>query len=94
MIPKYRDSLNFVYGSIAGVIGTALLYPTYLLKRVLQANSGKDFQIGVYVKDMYARQGIRAFYQGMSMTFLKVVPYQGLLFWGNEKLKYLIGYYN
>lgn len=36
---KYRSIANFTMGSIAGVIGTFLLYPTYMMKRVLQANS-------------------------------------------------------
>lgn len=31
--------MNFVYGSLAGAIGTTILYPTYLIKRVFQANS-------------------------------------------------------
>jgi len=39
MIPKYRDGLNFIFGSMAGLFGTVLLYPSHMLKRVLQANS-------------------------------------------------------
>jgi hypothetical protein len=39
MIPEYRDILNFLYGAISGVIGTTLLYPTHMIKRVFQANS-------------------------------------------------------
>lgn len=39
MVDRYRSQLNFVYGSLSGVIGTCLLYPTHLIKRVLQANS-------------------------------------------------------
>lgn len=36
---KYTSLLNFLYGSTAGMVGTTLLYPTYMTKRVLQANS-------------------------------------------------------
>ena len=36
---KYHGLVNFCYGSFAGILGTTLLYPTYMLKRVLQANS-------------------------------------------------------
>lgn len=39
MVPKHRDTLNFVYGSFAGLFGTILLYPSHMIKRVLQANS-------------------------------------------------------
>lgn len=41
MIPEYKSQLNFIFGSFAGVLGTTILYPTYLLKRVFQANSNK-----------------------------------------------------
>ena len=36
---KYKSKMNFIYGSLSGVLGTVLLYPTYLIKRVFQANS-------------------------------------------------------
>jgi hypothetical protein len=91
MIPKYRTYLNFIYGSLSGVMGTVLLYPTYMLKRVLQANNS-DFKIIPYLKEAYSRLGITGFYKGMSMTLIKVIPYQGILFACNEKLKVLFKY--
>lgn len=39
MVPEYKGVLNFAYGSLSGIIGTTLLYPTHLIKRVFQANS-------------------------------------------------------
>jgi solute carrier family 25 phosphate transporter 23/24/25/41 len=39
MVPEYRAVLNFIFGAVSGVIGTTLLYPTHLIKRVFQANS-------------------------------------------------------
>ena len=38
MVDNYKNTLNFIYGSSSGLIGTVLLYPSYLIKRVLQAN--------------------------------------------------------
>lgn len=38
MIDSYRNSLNFTYGCLSGLVGTVLLYPSYLIKRILQAN--------------------------------------------------------
>lgn len=35
---KYQSMINFVNGSLASLIGTSILYPTYMIKRVLQAN--------------------------------------------------------
>jgi hypothetical protein len=92
MIPEYRSSLNFIYGSFSGVFGTVALYPTYMIKRVLQANNDKNFSLFAYMADLHKRQGIQGFYKGMSMTLIKVIPYQGILFWCNEKLKILMKY--
>jgi hypothetical protein len=39
MFEQHRSKLNFVYGSLSGVIATTILYPTHLIKRVFQANS-------------------------------------------------------
>jgi hypothetical protein len=92
MFPKYASKLNFIYGALSGVIGTVILYPTYMIKRVLQANNDKNFTLFKYSKDLLARQGIGGFYQGMSMSLAKVIPFQGILFWCNERLKILFKY--
>lgn len=39
-------------------------------------------------------EGIKGFYKGLSITYIKVIPYQGLLFWCNERLKIMLGYEN
>ena len=36
---KSKNLLNLIYGSLSGIIGTFIMYPCYLVKRVLQANS-------------------------------------------------------
>lgn len=94
MIPKYKNTLTFIYGSFSGVFGTMILYPTYMIKRVLQANNDKNFSLFNYTKDLIKRQGFQGLYLGMSMTLIKVIPYQGLLFWANEKIKILLKYEN
>lgn len=39
MINKYKNYCNLIYGSLAGIIGTMIMYPFYMVKRVFQANS-------------------------------------------------------
>lgn len=92
MVPEYKNTLNFLYGSLSGVLGTVVLYPTYMIKRVLQANTDKNFKLFAYSKDLIKRQGLQGFYLGMSMTLVKVIPYQGILFLCNEQLKILLKY--
>jgi solute carrier family 25 thiamine pyrophosphate transporter 19 len=91
MIPEYRSILNFIFGAISGIIGTTLLYPTHLIKRVFQANN-KDIKIIPWIRETINTQGIKGIYKGMSVTYLKIIPYQGILFCTNEKLKYIFGY--
>jgi hypothetical protein len=45
-----------------------------------------------YIKNTINNQGIKGLYKGMSITYIKIIPYQGLLFSTNEKLKLLLGY--
>jgi hypothetical protein len=45
-----------------------------------------------YLKELYSRQGIKGFYQGMSMSLVKIVPYNGLIFLINDYLKVLMKY--
>jgi hypothetical protein len=91
MIEKYRNTLNYIYGSGSGVIATVLLYPTYMLKRVLQSSDSKSKLLPIF-KDIWLKDGFKGFYKGLSMTILKTAPYQGFLFWSNEKFKKLIKY--
>jgi hypothetical protein len=92
IIPQYKSALLFIYGSFSGVLGTILLYPSYMIKRVLQANNDKSFSLMSYITSQLRTQGVKGFYLGMSMTLIKIIPYQGILFWTNEKIKVLLKY--
>lgn len=91
MVDKYRNTLNYLYGSGSGVLATIALYPSYMLKRVLQSS---DTQRGVtsFISEILKKDGFRGFYKGLSMTLLKTAPYQGFLFWSNEKFKKILKY--
>ena len=91
MIENYRNTLNYIYGSTSGVLATIALYPSYLLKRVLQSSDSKK-SLNQFMRDIYVNDGFKGFYKGLSMTLLKTAPYQGFLFWANEKFKRLVKY--
>jgi hypothetical protein len=55
---------------------------------------GNDLKVFKFVSHLVKRDGILGLYKGMSVTLLKIVLYQGILFWTNEKLKFLLGYYD
>jgi len=52
----------------------------------------KNLSIIQYIKNTINNQGIKGLYKGMSITYIKIIPYQGLLFSTNEKLKLFLGY--
>jgi hypothetical protein len=54
---------------------------------------GNELRVLSFVKDLVRRDGITGLYKGMSVTLVKIVFYQGILFWTNEKLKFFLGYY-
>lgn len=91
MNENYKNSLNYFYGSLSGVIGTTILYPTYLLKRVLQT-SNNNLSIRSHCKSIYKKQKIFGFYRGLLTCYIKVIPYQGFLFWSNERFKKVLNY--
>ena len=91
MVEKYRNTLNYMFGSSSAIIATIALYPSYLLKRVLQSSDSKK-SLSQFMKEIYFNDGFKGFYKGLSMTLLKTAPYQGFLFWSNEKFKRLLKY--
>jgi len=52
----------------------------------------KMLTISEYIKKTLREQGIRGMYKGLSIAYLKAIPYQGLLFYTNEKLKIYLKY--
>jgi hypothetical protein len=101
MVPQYRNYLNFIFGALSGIVGTSILYPTHMLKRVFQANSkyygltvvdDKDLTVYNFVKNTIRNEGVKGLYRGLGITYIKIIPYQGLLFWSNERLKVMFGY--
>jgi hypothetical protein len=91
MNERYKNTLNYIFGSLSGVIGTTILYPTYLMKRVLQTSTLK-ITIRQHFYHINSTQGFFGFYKGLGTCYLKVIPYQGFLFWSNEKFKKIIKY--
>jgi hypothetical protein len=103
MINKYKTYLNLFYGSFSGTFGLLFVYPLYIYRRVYQANckyifsnnnftnffdlAGKKINFLSFVKDSIKKKGVSGVYLGMSMSLLRIGPYNGLIFLFNEKLK-------
>jgi membrane protein CcdC involved in cytochrome C biogenesis len=48
--------------------------------------------MSIWIKNILKTEGYRGLYKGMSIAFCKIIPYQGILFMTNEKLKSVLGY--
>ncbi|EQC34172.1 hypothetical protein SDRG_08380 [Saprolegnia diclina VS20] len=85
-IVRHDHTLSWVWysgsGAIAGVVATVATYPLDLCRTVL-ASQGvpKVFpNMRSFASHMYATQGPRGFFQGLSPTVLQIAPYMGLSF--------------
>ncbi|XP_050233819.1 calcium-dependent mitochondrial ATP-magnesium/phosphate carrier protein 3-like [Mercurialis annua] len=68
-------------GGVAGAIAQTTIYPMDLVKTRLQTyscESGKIPNVGAMSRDIWVREGPRAFYRGLIPSLLGIVPYAGI----------------
>lgn len=84
--------LKFICGFVAGICGQTAAYPLDVVRRRMQVDS-IALHIPVYssvwsaLKDIYACQGARGLYIGISINYLKVAPATAISFVTYEFLK-------
>lgn len=82
---------NLVFGGLAGCGAVTITYPTDLLRRKRQVQiilqETKDLSFFGLIRNTYQKEGIRAFYKGLAVTYYKVIPSTALAFAMNEFLK-------
>lgn len=88
---KYTNS--FIAGGLAGSTAVSITYPTDIIRRRIQLQ-GFHHSVPKYssildtIQKMYQREGqIRAFYQGMPITIIKLFPTMAVHFYCIEILK-------
>lgn len=45
-----------------------------------------------YLYNIAKTEGFSGFYKGLSLSYIKIIPYNGILFALNEKLRNLLNY--
>ncbi|XP_068455038.1 calcium-binding mitochondrial carrier protein SCaMC-2-A [Clinocottus analis] len=83
LIGSERGTLSigerFVAGSLAGVIAQSTIYPMEVLKtRLALRTTGQFSGISDCAKQIFRREGLRAFYKGYVPNMLGIVPYAGI----------------
>lgn len=72
-------------GAMAGVGYNTLFFPADTIKSRMQTNASEANFSGV-VRDMWQRQGFRAFFKGWGITVARAAPSNALIFWVYESL--------
>ena len=83
----YVTYWNLALGATAGTFAVTITYPTDLTRRLLQLNGtpGHNYSGIVDVfKTLYKNEGIKGFYKGLMVTYMKVAPMTAILFYTNE----------
>ncbi|RID42637.1 hypothetical protein BRARA_J02508 [Brassica rapa] len=73
-------------GGMAGAVAQTAIYPMDLVKTRLQT-CGKAPELWKLTKDIWVREGPRAFYKGLFPSLLGIVPYAGIDLAAYETLK-------
>ncbi|KAK2662169.1 hypothetical protein Ddye_000743 [Dipteronia dyeriana] len=77
-------------GGIAGAVAQAAIYPMDLVKTRLQTfdcGGGRAPRLGTLTKDIWVKEGPRAFYKGLLPSLLGIIPYAGIDLAAYETLK-------
>ncbi|CAI2176923.1 15971_t:CDS:2, partial [Funneliformis geosporum] len=79
----------FLSGAICGTTATVITYPFDLLRTRFAAQGEKRTYTGLNhaVQQIYAQEGYRGFYRGITASVAQIIPYMSLMFGSYEFLK-------
>jgi len=74
-----KNFWNFIAGSAAGISATIATYPSELIRTRMAIQTGNSANSGLIdtIRNIYVREGPRAFFRGMFPSFIGVIPYKG-----------------
>ncbi|KAL9229382.1 hypothetical protein vseg_004853 [Gypsophila vaccaria] len=81
---------RLVSGGLAGAVAQTVIYPMDLVKTRLQTHEcidGKVPRLGTLTRDIWVKEGSRAFYKGLFPSLIGIIPYAGIDLAAYETLK-------
>lgn len=88
---KHSTTLNLAYGAVAGAAAQTASYPFEVVRRRMQVGGllrpDRFFGFWETVSFIYQRKGLRGFYVGLSIGYLKVIPLTAISFASWEAIK-------
>ncbi|KAF9197972.1 hypothetical protein BGZ49_001346 [Haplosporangium sp. Z 27] len=92
--PELRTAAELACGGIAGAVAQTSAYPLEVLRRKMQVAGALDPKVFVGMwataKQLYAVKGVRGFFVGLSIGYLKVTPMAAIAFTVYERMKTLL----
>lgn len=91
---KHSTTLNLAYGAVAGAAAQSASYPFEVVRRRMQVGGllrpDRFFGFWETVSFIYQRRGLRGFYVGLSIGYLKVIPLTAISFASWEAIKKIL----
>lgn len=82
-------------GGLAGLLSQTASYPLEVVRRRMQVSGavGNGARQGFWTTagDIWLRQGVRGFFVGLTIGYIKVVPMVACSFYTYERMKHLLG---
>ncbi|GJQ15124.1 hypothetical protein GpartN1_g6915.t1 [Galdieria partita] len=97
---------NILFGGMAGVMGTSIIFPLYTIKTNLQSGHSPNYtptvkgvasilsvhqwKVGPVIRSIIGREGWRGFYRGLTPTLLGVAPEKAIKLSVNDFLSSIL----
>ncbi|CAK9800587.1 Mitochondrial coenzyme A transporter SLC25A42 [Anthophora plagiata] len=93
-LEREKPGLNFLAGSLAGVVSQGVTYPLDLMRARMAVTQKAEYKTlrQIFVR-IYMEEGILAYYRGFTATLLGVIPYAGCSFFTYDLLRNILTVY-
>lgn len=80
-------------GAVAGIVAQTISYPIDVLRRRIQVASVVGTQSGILetIQRIYLERGVRGFYVGLTIGYVKMVPMVATSFYVYDRMKRFLG---
>jgi len=93
--PQLTTPFELLSGASAGLVSQTVSYPLEVLRRRMQVGGavgdGHRLGMGETARRIWAERGLRGFFVGLGIGYLKVVPMVAVSFWTYERGKVWLG---
>lgn len=93
--PQLRYWAELSSGGIAGIVSQTVSYPLEVIRRRMQVGGvvgdGHRLRMGEVMKRIMAEKGLKGFFVGLGIGYLKMVPMTATSFFVYERAKWYMG---